>query len=110
MMEILHGTRLRKDETALDGEILLRATGKWENPIECGGECPTIEVDVRTLEVPRDATNEDWAQAIAGVAEGRIVIYSDGSKVKGVEGMVVGRWYESDDFRGGVAVGGQATV
>ena len=38
------------------------------------------------------------------------MIYSDGSKAEGVEGMVGGGWFESDDIRGGVAVGGQATV
>ena len=108
--DIVQGTLLRKDESVLDGEILLRATQGWENPIEWGGECPTIEVDIRTLVVPKDATNEDWARAIAGATEGRRVIYSDGSKSEGVEGMVGGGWFESDDIRGGVAVGGRATV
>ena len=108
--DIVQGTPLRRDESALDGEILLRATGGWENPTEWGGECPTIEVDIRTLTVPKDVTNEDWARAIAGAAEGRRVIYSDASKVEGVEGMVGGGWLESDQIRGGVAVGGRATV
>ena len=86
--DMLQGILLRSDESALDGEILLRVTGEWENPIESGGECPTIEVYIRALEVLQNVTNEDWAQAIAGVAEGRRVIYSDGSKAEGVEGMV----------------------
>ena len=88
----------------------MRATGGWEKPIEWGGECPTIEVDIRTLEVPKDATNEDWARAIAGAAEGRRVLYSNGSKAEGVEGMVGGGWFESDDVRGGGVVGSWATV
>ena len=108
--DIIQGTLLRKDQSALDSGILLRATGEWGNPIEWGGECPTIEVDIRTLEVLRDSTSEDWGRAIAGVAEGRRVIYSDGSKSEGVEGMVGGGWFESNNVRGGVAVGGRATV
>ena len=47
--DILKGTLMRRDGSALDGEILLRTTGGWEYPIEWGGECPTIEVDIRTL-------------------------------------------------------------
>ena len=108
--DILQGTILRRDNSALDGEILLTTTGGWGNPIEWGGECPTIEVDIRTLDIPKDSTNEDLAIAIAKAAEGRRVIYSDGSKAEGVEGMVGEGWFESDDIRGGVAVGGRATV
>ena len=108
--DILQGTILRRDDSALDGKILLRTTAGWENPIESGGECPTIEVDNRTLEIPKDAASEDWVRAIAGAAQGRRVIYFDGSKAKGVEGMVGGGWFESDDIRGAVAVGGRATV
>ena len=40
------------------------------------------------------------------MAEGRRVIYSDGSKAEAVEGMVGGGWFESDNIREGVAVGG----
>ena len=108
--DILQGTLLRRDENALDGEILLRATGGWENPIEWGGECSTIEVDIRTLEVLSDATNEDWAQAIAGAEEGRRGIYSDRRKAEGVKGMVGGGGFESNHIRVGVAVGGRGTA
>ena len=38
------------------------------------------------------------------------MIYSDGSKAEGVEGMVGGGWFEYDDIRVGVAVGRRATV
>ena len=38
------------------------------------------------------------------------MIYSDGSKAEGVEGMVDGGWFESDDIPVGVAVGGRATI
>ena len=93
MGDIVQGTLLRRDDSALDGEILLKATGGWENPIEWGGECLTIKVDIRALEIPKDSTNEDWALAIAGAAEGRRVIYSDGSKAERVEGMVGGGWF-----------------
>ena len=108
--DILQGTLLRKDRNTLDGEILLRTVEEWENPIEWGGECPSVEVDIRVLEVPKDATNGDWTKVIARAAEGTRVIYSDGSKVEGVEGMVGGGWFESEDIRGGIAVGGRATV
>ena len=89
---------------------LVESYRRMGEPIEWGGDCPIIKVYIRTLEVPKDASNEDWARAIAGAAEGRRVIYSDGSKSEGVEGMVGGGWLESDDVRGGVAVGGRATV
>ena len=108
--DILQGTLLRKDRNTLDGEILLRTVEEWENPIEWGGECPSVEVDIRVLEVPKDATNGDWTKVIARAAEGRRVIYSDGSKAEGVEGMVGGGWFESEDIRGGIAVGDRATV
>ena len=78
----LHGTLLRKYEGAIDGGIFLKATG------ECGRECPTVEVDIKTLGVPKDATIEDWTQAIVVVAEFKRVIYSDGHKAEGVEGIV----------------------
>lgn len=58
--DILQGTLLRKDDSTLDGKVLLRATGKWENPIEWGRAFPTIEVNVRTLQAQKDTTNEDW--------------------------------------------------
>ena len=37
-------------------------------------------------------------------------MYSDESKAEGVVGMVGGGWYESEETRGGVAVGEKATV
>ena len=86
--DILQGTLRRRNGSALDGEFLLRATGEWENLIEWGEKCQTIEADIWTLEVLKDPTNEDWARAIAGAEEGSRVIYSDGSKAEGGEGMV----------------------
>ena len=38
------------------------------------------------------------------------MIYSDRSKAERVEGMVGGGWFETSDIRGGVAIGGQATI
>ena len=98
--DMLKGTFLRRDESALDGEIFLRGTGEWKNPIELGGECPTIEADIRTLVVPTDANNEDWTRGIAGAVKDRRVIYPDGSKAEGVEGMVGGDGLSSTIFEG----------
>ena len=101
---------MRRDAQSLDGEILRRAVGDWENPIEWGGICPAVDVDVREINVPADATVADWEEEIKTGAEGRKIVYSDGSKAEGVEGMVEGGWYESEEARGGMAVGGKATV
>ena len=57
-----------------------------------------------------EATVADWEKGIKRQAEGRRIGYSDGSKAEGVEGMVGGGWYETEGARGGVAVGGRATV
>lgn len=67
-------------------------------------------MDVREINVPADATVTDWEKGIEKEAGGRMMVYSDGSKAEGVEGMVGGGWYESEEARGGIAVGGRATV
>lgn len=37
-------------------------------------------------------------------------MYFDGSKAEGVEGIVGGGWYESEEAKGGIAVGRKANV
>lgn len=108
--DILQGSLLRKDEQSLNGEILRRALKEWRNSIERGGDCPTVNINVRGLKVPGDATVEHGEWEINRTGEGMGMIYSDISKAEGVEGMVGGGGYESEVARGGVASGVKATV
>ena len=54
--DILHRTLLRKDKQSLDEEILRCTIGDWSNPIQWGGDCLTVDIDVREWGVPGNAT------------------------------------------------------
>lgn len=53
---------------------------------------------------------EDGEREINEEAEGRRIVYSEGSKAEGVEGMVEGGWYKSEDDRRGIVVGQNARI
>ena len=76
----------------------------------CAPDCLTVDIDIREWGVPGDATVRVKEQKIGKAVGGRRIVYSDGSKAEGVEGMVGGGWYESEETRGGVTVSEKATV
>ena len=73
-----------------------------------GGECWRGQVDVVDLGPCKSSTSEVWERAIKEAGEGRLVVYTDGSKDGG--GQVGGGWYTPENGAGRVAVGGIATV
>ena len=81
--DVFHDTLLRKDGGDINSQIFLRPTGKLGNPIEWGEDCPTSEVDITTLDVPKHSNIKDWIQAIVVAAEGRSVVHFNGSKAEG---------------------------
>ena len=56
----------------------------------------------------KSSTSEVWKRAIKKAGEGRLVVYTDGSRDGG--GQVGGGWYAPENGAGSVAVGSIATV
>ena len=73
-----------------------------------GGECWRGQVDVVDLGPCKFSTFEMWERAIEEAGEGRLVVYTDGSRHSG--GQVRGGWYAPENGAGSVAVGRIATV
>ena len=72
------------------------------------GECWRGQVDVVDLGPCKSSTAEVWERAIRGAGEGRLVVYTDGSRDGG--GQVGGGWYAPKNGAGSVAVGNITTV
>ena len=81
-------------------------TGKGQ--LSFGGECWRGQVDVVDLGPCKSSTSEVWERAIKEAGEGRLVVYTDGSRDGG--GQVGGGWYAPENGAGSVAVGSIATV
>ena len=73
-----------------------------------GGECLRRHVDVVDLGPCKSSTSEVWERAIMEAGEGRLVVYTDGSRDGG--GQVGGGRYTPGNGAGSVAVGSIATV
>ena len=80
--------------------------GKGQLPYE--GECWHGHVDVVDLGPCKSSTPEVWERAIKEAGEGKLVVYTDGSRDIGGQGG--GRWYAPGNGAGSVAVGSIATV
>ena len=76
--------------------------------LSCGGECWCGHVDVVDLGPCKSSTAEVWERAIKEAGEGRLVVYTDGSRDSG--GRVGGGWHAPGNGAGSVAVGSIATV
>ena len=65
-------------------------------------------MDVVDLGPCKSSTSEVWERAIKGAGEGRLVVYTDGSRDGG--GQVGGGWYAPENGAGSLAVGSIATI
>ena len=92
-------------------ELLEHATGTLvEGHIEWGGTCPRTEVGVVELHLVAQAKPWEWEQAAGQAARDRRVVFTDGSKEEGCNGMVGGGWFENENMKGTMTVGRKATV
>ena len=66
------------------------------------------QVDVVDLGPCKSSTPEVWDRAIKEAGEGKLVVYTDGSRDSG--GQVGGGWHAPENGAGSVAVGSIATV
>ena len=73
-----------------------------------GGGCWCGHVDVVDLGPCKSSTSEVWERAIEEAGEGRLVVYTDGSRDDG--GRVGGGWHASGNGAGSTAVCKIATV
>ena len=73
-----------------------------------GGECWRGRVDVVDLGPCKSSTSEVWERAIKEAGEGRLVVYTDGSRDGG--GQVGGGWHAPENGAGSVTVGSITTV
>ena len=81
-----------------------------EGDIECGGMCPKTEVGVVDLQLGAQAKPWEWEQAVVRAAEYQRIVFTDGSKEEGCNGMVGGGWFDSESMKGTITVGRRATV
>ena len=73
-----------------------------------GGGCWRGQVDMVDLGPCKSSTSEVWERAIKEAGEGRLVVYTDGSRDG--SGQVGGGWYAPGNGAGRVAVGSIAAV
>ena len=73
-----------------------------------GGECWRRHVDVVDLGPCKSSTSDVCERAIKKAGEGKLVVYTDGSRDGG--GQVRGGWHAPEKGAGSVAVGSIATV
>ena len=76
--------------------------------LSCWGECWRGLVEVVDLGPCKSSTPEVWERAIKEASEGRLVVYTDGSRDN--DGRVGGGWHAAENGAGSVAVGSIATV
>ena len=76
--------------------------------LSLGGGCWRGDVDVVDLGLCRSSTSEVWERAIKEAGEGRLVVYTDGSRDG--DGRVGGGWHAPGNGAGSTAVGSIATV
>ena len=67
--------------------------------ISWGGPCEVGEIAIINLPTTRDSTKERWELGINEVGEGKVVIFSDGSKQE--NGRVGAGWYNAWTKEGG---------
>ena len=79
-----------------------------EGQLSSGGDCWRGQMGVMDLGPCKTSTSEVWERAIMEAGEGRLVVYTDGSRDGG--GQVGGGWYAPENGAGSVAVGSIATV
>ena len=70
-----------------------------------GGACPRTEVGVVDLQRGAQAKPWEWKQVVVRAAGDRRVVFTDGSKQEGYDGMVGGGWFECENRKGAVTVG-----
>ena len=73
-----------------------------------GGNCWRGHVDVVDLGPGKSSTSEVWERRIKEAGEGRLVVYTDGSRDG--DGRVWGGWHAPGNGPGSVAVGSITTV
>ena len=66
--------------------------------LSSGGECWRGQVDVVDLGPCKSSTSEVWERAIKEAGEGRLVVYTDGSR--DCSGQVGGGWYAPQNGAG----------
>ena len=88
------------------GVVDEKIAGKGQ--LSYGGECWREHVEVVDLGPCKSSTLEVWEWAIKEAGEGRLVVYTDGSRDSG--GRVGGGWHAPGNGAGSVAVGNIATV